>query len=173
MMGISHPNVVKYLHHEFDNQQLDIYMPYYPLSDLHHYLMHNHPSFQERMRMFIDVLVGLQQLHSRFIIHRDIKLKNIFITEDLTCVVGDLGVATTSLDSATSQVGTFCYNAPEIYDEDECYNEKVDVWAVGIIAYQLFNAKRNGKLPFPFLDPQEMRSKINIYGHHIAYKTYI
>jgi serine/threonine protein kinase len=62
--------------------------------------------------MLIDVLVGLQQLHARFIIHRDIKLKNIFVSGDRRCVIADLGISTTSIDSATSQVGTFCYNAP-------------------------------------------------------------
>lgn len=87
-------------------------MPYYPNSDLHHFLSTNTISFNEKMRMFVDILVGLQQLHSRFIIHRDIKLKNIFVTEDRTCVIGDLGISTTSLDSANSQVGTYCYNAP-------------------------------------------------------------
>lgn len=103
--------------------------------------------------MFIDILVGLHQLHSRFIIHRDIKLKNIFLTAEKKCVIGDLGIATTALDSATSEVGTYCYNAPEIYSKEGPYTEKVDVWAVGMIAYQLFNSKRDGKIPFPFLPP--------------------
>jgi serine/threonine protein kinase len=49
----------------------------------------------------------------------------------------------------------------------------VDVWAIGIIAYQLFNAKRNGKIPFPFLDPDQMRKKINVYGDYIDYNSYI
>lgn len=77
-------------------------MPYYPLSDLHYFLTHHDPPFQERIRMLIDVLVGLQQLHSRMAIHRDIKLKNIFLKQDRTCVVGDLGIATISVDTATS-----------------------------------------------------------------------
>jgi serine/threonine protein kinase len=115
MKHIKHPNVVTYIHHEYQEPKKDIlkvYMPYYPNSDLHHFLSYNNPSFDERMRMFIDILVGLQQLHSRFIIHRDIKSKNIFVTEDRSCVIGDLGISTTSLDSANSQVGTYCYNAP-------------------------------------------------------------
>jgi serine/threonine protein kinase len=77
-------------------------MPYYANSDLEAFLFVNKLPFEEQVRMFIDILVGLQQLHSRFIIHRDIKLKNIFVTADLTCVIGDLGIATTSVDSATS-----------------------------------------------------------------------
>lgn len=87
-------------------------MPYYSNSDLHNYLSKNDLLFVEKLSMFIDILAGLQQLHSRFIIHRDIKLKNIFVDEDRRCVVGDLGISTTSLDSAKSQVGTYCFNAP-------------------------------------------------------------
>ena len=43
--------------------------------------------------MFIDILSGLMKLHSHFIIHRDIKLQNIFVDKDLRCVIGDLGIA--------------------------------------------------------------------------------
>lgn len=100
--------------------------------------------------MFIDILVGIMELHSRFIIHRDIKLKNIFVDENYKCVIGDLGIATKSSDSATSRVGTLCYQAPEVYS-DETYNEKVDIWALGIIAYQLFNKKRNNQIAYPFI----------------------
>lgn len=71
--------------------------------------------------MFIDILSGLMNLHSHFIIHRDIKLKNIFVDKDLRCVIGDLGIATKSIDTATSHVGTFPLNAPEMYSRDS-YN---------------------------------------------------
>lgn len=62
--------------------------------------------------MFIDILSGMMELHSRYIIHRDIKLKNIFLSKDLKCVIGDLGIATKSVDSAKSHVGTIEFTAP-------------------------------------------------------------
>jgi serine/threonine protein kinase len=62
--------------------------------------------------MFIDILVGLMELHSRFIIHRDLKLKNIFVDEDDTCVVGDLGLATVTEKDAASILGTEGNQAP-------------------------------------------------------------
>ena len=49
------------------------------------------------------------------------KLKNIFVDKDLRCVIGDLGIATKSIDTATSHVGTFPLNAPEMYSRDS-YN---------------------------------------------------
>ena len=115
MKQIKHPNVVTCIHHEYLGDKKDIlhiYMPYYSNSDLHNYLSKNDLTLEDKIRMFIDILVGLQQLHSRFVIHRDIKLKNIFVDEDKRCVVGDLGISTSSLDTAKSQVGTYCFNAP-------------------------------------------------------------
>lgn len=122
--------------------------------------------------MFIDILSGMMELHSRYIIHRDIKLKNIFIDSNERCVIGDLGIATKSIDSAKSSVGTIGYNAPEVYS-DAFYNEKVDIWALGIIAYQLFNRKRDGKIAFPFRSPEELRSKIIRFGNTVDYKLYM
>ena len=45
------------------------------------------------MRIFIDILIGLKELHSKLIIHRDIKLRNIFVDENGRCIVGDIGIA--------------------------------------------------------------------------------
>jgi len=67
------------------------------------------------------MIAGLNYLHSKRIIHRDIKLKNIFVDKNLRCVIGDLGIATKSIDTATSHVGTFPLNAPEMYSRDS-YN---------------------------------------------------
>lgn len=62
--------------------------------------------------MFIDILVGLKELHSKFIIHRDLKLKNIFVDENNRCVIGDLGISTCSPVSVISRIGTVGYAAP-------------------------------------------------------------
>lgn len=69
-------------------------MPYYQNGDLRKYLLQNKIiSFQEKMRIFIDILTGLKELHSKLIIHRDIKLRNIFVDENGRCIVGDIGIA--------------------------------------------------------------------------------
>ena len=77
-------------------------------------------------------------MHSRLVIHRDLKLKNIFVEEGGRCVVGDIGIAAVYEGSMTSQVGTAGNQAPDVY-ANKNYDEKVDVWTMGIIAYQLFN----------------------------------
>lgn len=122
--------------------------------------------------MFIDILEGMLALHSRHIIHRDIKLKNIFVEGHKRCVVGDLGISTKSVDYAKSRVCTPEFSAPEVYAE-RTYNEKVDIWALGIIAYQLFNRKRNGSIAFPFGTPQQLRLKMIKLGEQVGYDSYL
>jgi len=60
-------------------EQLIIYMPYYPNKDLEDYLLTHDPSMEKRISMLIDILTGIQELHTHFVIHRDLKLKNIFL----------------------------------------------------------------------------------------------
>ena len=87
--------------------------------------------------MLIDVLVGLKALHSQFVIHRDLKLQNIFVNQEGRCLVGDFGIAVKSMGPQVSNVGTYPM-APEVL-MCEAYSDKVDMWGMGIIAYQLLN----------------------------------
>lgn len=62
--------------------------------------------------MFIDILSGLMELHTRFITHRDLKLNNIFVDETGRCIVGDLGISSVTEDVMKTRIGTLCYQAP-------------------------------------------------------------
>jgi serine/threonine protein kinase len=62
--------------------------------------------------MFIDILVGVRELHARLIIHRDLKLKNIFVHCTGRCAVGDLGITAVLEGSKQSQLGTVPNQAP-------------------------------------------------------------
>lgn len=82
MKEIHSDYVVKYLTHthNLEEKTICLYMPYYANGDLEEYLLKNPKlDFKQRLKMFIDILMGLMELHSRFIIHRDLKLKNIFV----------------------------------------------------------------------------------------------
>ncbi len=94
----------------------------------------------------------MKELHRHFIIHRDLKLQNIFVDKEGNCIIGDLGISTKSVDKASSFVRTVICSAPEVISCEKklSYNDKVDVWGMGIIAYQLFNRLRNNTIPFPF-----------------------
>lgn len=119
---------------------------------------------------FEQCLRGLDYLHSTGILHRDVKPNNIFV-RDGVIKIGDMGLATVAppqqssptssprLGSKSSQVGTFLYAAPEV--ETGHYNEKCDVYSLGIVLVELFSnfgtameraetldkLRRNGTLP--------------------------
>lgn len=82
---------------------------------------------------------GLQYIHSKKVLHRDMKTTNIFLTENREVRIGDLGVARLSQDLgmfAKTIVGTPYYLSPELCEEKP-YNEKSDIWALGCIVYEL------------------------------------
>ncbi|KAK7882933.1 hypothetical protein WMY93_029107 [Mugilogobius chulae] len=72
-------------------------------------------------------------------LHRDLKSKNIFLTENGTVKLGDFGsacVLNSSKAFAQTYVGTPYYVAPEIWD-NQPYNNKSDVWSLGCVLYEL------------------------------------
>ena len=86
-------------------------------------------------------------MHSKKIIHRDVKSLNLFFDQDDNVLVGDLGIAKVLSPNtmfARTIVGTPYYLSPELC-EDKPYNEKSDVWALGVVLYEMCTG---GKHPF-------------------------
>uniref|UniRef100_A0A7S3QYD2 non-specific serine/threonine protein kinase n=1 Tax=Dunaliella tertiolecta TaxID=3047 RepID=A0A7S3QYD2_DUNTE len=105
-------------------------------------------------KFLIQSLLGLQHIHSKKIIHRDMKALNLFLDSNQNIKIGDLGIARALSDGsqfARSLVGTPYYLSPELC-EDKPYNEKSDVWATGVVMYECctghypFDAQNEGAL---------------------------
>lgn len=116
-------------------------------------------NYVENIRLFTQIVAGLHHVHSRGLIHRDMKPDNIFLTKDGIIKIGDfglakqiqeitLGVSTEGLSSSsglsqsssthTAGIGTRSYVSPEQY-EGRWYNEKADIYSLGIILFELFS----------------------------------
>lgn len=100
------------------------------------------------IRLAIDVCKGLSGCHSHGIIHRDIKLDNIFKSYSGVYKIGDFGVAR-SMESTMAEYtiqGSFGYMAPEVFLGKK-YGRTADIYSVGLIMYKLLNKNR-----MPFVD---------------------
>ncbi|TNJ28952.1 Kinase, NEK [Giardia muris] len=100
----------------------------------------------EVWRCLREMASGLAYLHERGLVHRDLKPENVLLSSDGRCVLGDFGLARALGDSSRTKTtaGTPLYMAPEIHREER-YDKSVDVWALGVIGYELCT----GMLPFP------------------------
>src|ERR1043165_2823898 len=106
------------------------------------------PSAEAACEIIDGVLAGLEHLHGRRIIHRDLKPDNILLQRD-TPRLADFGISRVLRSSShvTKNINdTFVYMAPEAFDGKR--DEKTDLWAVGVILYELLA----GRLPY---DPQD------------------
>ncbi|XP_048955897.1 serine/threonine-protein kinase Nek11 isoform X11 [Canis lupus dingo] len=87
---------------------------------------------------FIQLLLGVDYIHERKILHRDLKSKNIFLKNNLL-KIGDFGVSRLlmgSCDLATTLTGTPHYMSPEAL-KHQGYNTKSDIWSLACILYEM------------------------------------
>ncbi|CAK1554587.1 unnamed protein product [Leptosia nina] len=121
--------------------------------------------------MALSIATGLAHLHMDIvgtkgkpaIAHRDLKSKNILVKSNLTCVIGDLGlavrhnVASDSVDvPSTNRVGTKRYMAPEVLDETMDSRQfdpykRSDVYSFGLVLWEM--ARRCGNMPEEYQPP--------------------
>eukprot|EP00435_Cladocopium_sp_Y103_P019833 s3956_g4.t2 len=109
------------------------------------------------------MLKGLEYVHQKDIIHRDLKAMNIFLKDTWrTCKLGDFGISTAveTGKSASGCVGTPAYMAPELL-WNQRYASAVDLWAIGVVLYELMALR----LPF-------VGSNVLSLVYQIAFNSY-
>lgn len=103
-----------------------------------------------------ELFLGLFTIHEKQLLHRDIKSDNLFVCENNVLKIGDLGIArATETGQASTVCGTVFYMAPEVFNYQK-YDSKVDIWAAGIVIYELMMLKR----PFEGGNTDILKSKI-------------
>jgi len=91
-------------------------------------------------KLLCDLLTGLFHLHEKGVVHCDIKPDNLFITDEGSLEIGDFGLSSITGDSHAVK-GSLGYFAPEILTEGYTAAPPRDIWAVGIVIWQICTKK--------------------------------
>ncbi|DAA77156.1 TPA_exp: Uncharacterized protein A8136_6922 [Trichophyton benhamiae CBS 112371] len=160
LQGLRHENIVQYLGTSTDDQYLNIFLEYVPGGSIAT-MLKQYNTFQEPLiRNFVrQILAGLEYLHSRDIIHRDIKGANVLVDNKGGIKISDFGIskrveASTMLGSGAkgpsnhlhrpSLQGSVYWMAPEVVRQT-AHTKKADIWSLGCLVVEMFI----GVHPFP------------------------
>ncbi|KAH3849775.1 serine/threonine-protein kinase Nek8-like [Dreissena polymorpha] len=144
---LSHPNIIEYYENFLEDKALMIVMEYAQGGTLNDYLQSQNGRLleeEEILCFFAQMLLSIQHVHSKQILHRDLKTQNILLDKTKKVVkIGDFGISKvlSSKSKAYTVVGTPCYISPELC-EGKPYNQKSDIWALGCVLYELASLKR-------------------------------
>jgi predicted ATPase len=156
LASLHHPNIIRVLDYGFDLEK----RPYFTMSLLEgakpitDYAADK--SLKEKVRLLIEMLQALAYMHRRNIIHRDLKPDNALVTADGEVKVLDFGLATAQGDEEEGEIaGTVAYMAPEVL-QGMPVSRASDLYAVGVMAYEMFADKHPFNVKNPGLLVQQI-----------------
>jgi Protein kinase domain len=154
---LQHPHIVTLLAAGENEELLYYTMPFIEGESLRVALEKGPLSVKDVVRILHDVVDALAYAHARGVIHRDIKPGNI-LKLGSHALVTDFGVAkalnaampATGITTSGMAIGTPAYMAPEQLAGDPAADHRIDIYAVGLLAYELLT----GESPFTGPSPQ-------------------
>lgn len=142
MAKLNHPNLVGIFDFGHKEGLLYIIMEYVEGKTLYH-SAHGKAIIQTTAAKIVqDILLGLEHAHEAGILHRDIKPVNILLGPDAIPKLGDFGLARPTTKTETGVIyGSPGYVAPEVMGDPESVDERTDIFAVGVIFYELLTGE--------------------------------
>ncbi|KAK9454370.1 kinase-like domain-containing protein [Dipodascopsis uninucleata] len=154
---LRHPNIVRLQEIIQNEKYIGIVLEYASGGELFdHILQNKYLKDSTACRLFAQLVSGVNYLHSKGIVHRDLKLENLLLDKHKNIIITDFGFANVfnpdditkgrpTADLMSTSCGSPCYAAPELVVSDSKYSgRKVDVWSCGVILYAMLS----GYLPF-------------------------
>ncbi|KAJ7634220.1 MAP kinase [Mycena polygramma] len=144
---LDHPNIVQYLGFEETQANLSIFLEYVPGGSIGSCLL-KHGRFDEDVTKSFtsQILAGLEYLHSKGILHRDLKSDNILVEMSGVCKISDFGISKRTddqNDAHTAMQGTVFWMAPEVINtQKKGYSFKIDIWSIGCVVLEMWAGTR-------------------------------
>lgn len=161
--SLKHKYVCEYKHFFEDKTNCYILLELCHCQSMNELIKRRKRLTEPEVKYYLQQLVeSIQYMHSHNVIHRDLKLGNLFLDKNLRIKVGDFGLATKVADSEEKRktiCGTPNYIAPEVIDGDKekrGHSFEVDVWSMGVIFFTLLV----GKPPYESKDVKSTYQRI-------------
>ena len=160
---LQHPNILSLLDSGDADGLLYYVMPYVEGPSLRSRLTASGElPVTEAVRLLLEVTDGLAYAHDRGVVHRDIKPDNVMLS-GRHALITDFGVARAvsaagsghTVTSLGVALGTPAYMAPEQATADPNVDHRADIYALGVLAYELLT----GRTPFTAVTPQQVLAK--------------
>lgn len=145
---LEHEYIVPLLGYGEDDGVMYLVMPYYPAGTLSQRLESGSIPLEDASRYVTQLAAALDYAHARNIVHRDIKPSNVLLGPDGRVLLSDFGIAhlnePNGITTTGEVLGTYGYMPPEQMQGSGDIDQRADVYALGVLAYQLVT----GRLPF-------------------------
>ncbi|KAF8882459.1 kinase-like domain-containing protein [Infundibulicybe gibba] len=159
--ALEHPNIVRFQECFEDDDNVYMTLELCPSGSLMDLLRHRRRFTEPEARFYMVQLIGAcHYMHTHQVIHRDLKLGNLFLDANMNVKVGDFGLAAL-IESPGERKKTICgtpnYIAPEVlFDTANGHSFEVDTWSIGVILYTLVV----GRPPFQTKDVKDIYKRI-------------
>eukprot|EP00826_Nyctotherus_ovalis_P053670 TRINITY_DN69_c0_g1_i5.p1 TRINITY_DN69_c0_g1~~TRINITY_DN69_c0_g1_i5.p1 ORF type:complete len:579 (-),score=94.39 TRINITY_DN69_c0_g1_i5:142-1833(-) len=139
--ALDHPNIVKFKHYFEDSYNYYMLLELCSNGTFAELLSRRRRLTEFEVRAYaLQILSALEYLHANRVIHRDLKLSNLFLTGNMRVKVGDFGLAgkvSGTNEKRKTVCGTPNYIAPEVLEGRKGYSYQADIWSFGVVVYVL------------------------------------
>ncbi|CUM66528.1 uncharacterized protein PRCAT00004195001 [Priceomyces carsonii] len=167
---LKHPNIVSLVEVMKSGKYIGIVLEYASGGELFDYILKNKVLKEnDAKKIFAQLVSGVDYMHSKGLIHRDLKLENLLLDKHKNVIISDFGFVNSynkdKNDFMKTSCGSPCYAAPELVLTQSPYEgRKVDIWSLGVILYAMLS----GYLPFDDDPENEDGSDIIKLYHYIC-----
>jgi len=163
--SVKHPNIVGFEHFFEDSENVYMLLELCKNQTMSELVRRRKRLAEVEVQCYaLQVVAALQYLHSNKVIHRDIKLGNLFLSERMMVKLGDFGLSA-KVEFEGERKKTICgtpnYIAPEVLEGKQGHSYEADIWSFGVLLYALLI----GKPPFETADVKTTYRKIKMNAY--------